>query len=37
MIVFLLLVSTASAVDSQGQKDFSAVGSPVPFVEVKPE
>ena len=36
-MVLLLFLNTASAGESQGQQDFSAVGGPVPFVEVKPE
>ncbi|HIG07730.1 MAG TPA: hypothetical protein EYQ55_05420 [Methylococcaceae bacterium] len=37
MIVFLLFVGTASAGELQGQKDFFAVGGPVPLVDVTPE
>ena len=36
-MVLLLFLNSASAGESQGQQDFSAVGSPVPCVEVKPE
>jgi len=34
VMVFLLFLNTASAGESQGQHYFSAVGGPVPFVEV---
>jgi len=37
VVVLLLFLNTASAGESQGQQDFSAVGGPVLLVEVKPE
>jgi len=36
-LALLLFLNTASAGEPQGQQDFSAVGGPVPFVEVTPE
>ncbi len=35
--MIVLLLNTANAGVSQGQQDFFAVGSPVPFVDVTPK
>ncbi len=37
LMVLLLFLNTASAGESQGQQAFSAVGGPVPLVDVTPK